>query len=367
MAQPIRVGILGAGWPGGAHARALAATPGVKIAAVADLIPARRHALMKSLSIPREFADAGDLLADRDIDAVVLALPNDLHEPIALAALKAGKHVLCETPPALDARQARKLETAARRAEKVLLFGLQRRFGAAEQAARQTVEKGYLGDVFHVRAAWTRTRAIPAGTGWYTDKSRSGGGAIIDLGLHMLDLAWFLLGRPSPLTAVAIAHRQYADLAAGAAVHDVEDSATALLRFDGGVSVELACAWAINQSPGQNGALCRLHGQQGALEVYTPHGPVLHRGFDAKGHSKSTALKVPKLAGHPALARHFRDCILGKDQPAPGPADGVILMQIIDAIYKSIETGRSVNILPGERAAPAGAADAESDDDAASE
>src|SRR5207248_9906365 len=136
---------------------------------------------------------ANDLLSDKEagIDAVSLCLPNHLHAPTALAALKAGKHVVCETPPTLTAAEAEKLAAAAAKAGKVRLDASQRRFGGSEQASKQAIEKGYAGDVYHAHTTWMRTRGVPIGSGnWYTDRSRAGGGALMDLGVQMLDLAW---------------------------------------------------------------------------------------------------------------------------------------------------------------------------------
>ena len=169
MAQPIRVAILGAGRPGVRHAEGYKAAGGFAVTAVADLIPQRRRAIMEGFGARREVAEASDLVADPDIDAVSICLPNHLHLPIALAALKAKKHVVCETPPAMNAGEAKKLASAAAKAGKVLLYAFQRRFGGSEQAAKQAIEKGYAGDVYHARASWMRTRGIPVGTGWYTD------------------------------------------------------------------------------------------------------------------------------------------------------------------------------------------------------
>src|SRR5437588_728285 len=135
MAQGIRVGIIGAGWPGNKHAEGYKAAGGFELAAVADLIPGRRKKLIETFGSLREYADAQDLLGDVQVDAVSICLPNALHLPVALAALKAGKHVICETPPALNAGDAKKLAAAAAKAGKVLLYACQRRFGGFEQAA----------------------------------------------------------------------------------------------------------------------------------------------------------------------------------------------------------------------------------------
>ncbi len=351
MAQATRIGILGAGWPGAAHARGCAEAGGYKVAAVADLIPARRRQIMSDFGATREAADAKELLDEKDLDALSVCLPNHLHAPTALAALRAGKHVVCETPPCLDAREARKIESTATKAGKVVLYGFQRRFGGAEQAAKQAIDKGYAGDVYHARAAWTRTRGVPVGTGWFTDRSASGGGALIDIGIHMLDLAWHLLGQPRPQSVFAAAHQKLvANLAPAPATPSsngsagIDDAAFALVRFAGGKTLELAASWALNQPPQQQGIVCRMYGDKGAVDVYTPGGAVLYRNFNAKGESKPNPLKPPRVTGHAAMMRHFRECISGKAKPMVGPSEGVVLMQMIDAMYKSAETGRSVEL-----------------------
>jgi predicted dehydrogenase len=125
---------------------------------------------------------------------------------------------------------------------------------------------------------------------------------------------------------------------------DVDDAAFAMIRFEGGKSLELAASWAINQSPQQQGTACRVYGEKAAVEVYTPQGAVLYRNFDPKGDAKAHPLKPPKTVSHIGLMRHFKDCIAGKTKPVPGAAEGVQLMSMIDAIYKSSESGKSVQI-----------------------
>ncbi len=344
MAQGVRVGIIGGGWPGKAHAKGYQAAGGFKLNAVADLIPQRRRQMMDEFGIAREYADALELVADPEIDAVSICLPNFLHAQVAVAALKAGKHVICEKPPAPTLKETKQLESAAKKSGKVMLYAMQRRFGGNEQAAKQAIDKGYAGTPYHARAAWTRTRGIPLGTGWFTDKSKSGGGALIDLGLPMLDIAWHLLGQPAPVSAFATTHRRFGELMPQEVVADVEDAAFAMIRFEDGQSLELAVSWALNQPPSQNGASCRVSGDQGAVDVYTGAGAVLHRGFTDKGESKETALKPPKTTGHAALMRHFRECISGSATPNVGASAGTSLMQMVDAMYRSAESGKSIQI-----------------------
>lgn len=344
MAEATRIGIIGGGWPGKAHARGYAAAGGFKLAAVADLIPARRKQLMEEFGVQREYADARELIDDKEIDAVSICLPNHLHAPIAIAALKSGKHVMCEKPPAISVKEARQIESAAAKSGKVVLYAMQRRFGGNEQAARQAIAKGYAGEVYHARATWTRTRGIPLGTGWFTDKSKSGGGAMIDIGLPMLDVAWHLLGQPKPVSVFGVTHRRFGELMPQEIIADVEDAAFAMIRFEGGQSLELAASWALNQPPSQNGASCRIYGNQGAVDVYTGAGAILHRDVSEKGESKETPLKLPKTIGHTALVRHFRECILGTASPGIGAKEGVALMEMIEGIYRSAESGKSVQI-----------------------
>jgi predicted dehydrogenase len=342
--QAIRVAILGAGWPGVKHAEAYKAAGGFDVVAVADRIPGRRKAILQTFPSAREYADANDAVRDVGVDAVSICLPNDLHALVALAALKAGKHAVCETPFTTNAGDSKRIAAAAGKAGKVVLCAAQRRFGGAEQAADQAIAKGYAGDVYHARASWMRTRGIPAGTGWFTDKSKSGGGAMIDLGVQMLDLAWHLLGQPAPLTAYAVAHRRFVELIPEGTTFDVEDAGFALVRFAGGKSLELSASWAINQAPRHQGTACRMYGDEGAIEVYTPQGPLLFRNFGDKGEAKESPLKLPKLMHYPAMMRHFRHCITTGQTPAPSAEDGLVVMRMIDAIYKSIETGRSAEV-----------------------
>jgi predicted dehydrogenase len=339
------VGIIGAGWPGTKHVEGFKAAGGFDVVAVADLIPARRKKLLEGAAHLREYADAQDLLNDIQVDAVSICLPNDLHMPVALAALKAGKHVICETPPTLGAGEARKLATAAAKSGKVLLYACQRRFGTFEQAARQAIEKGYIGNVQHIRASWMRSRSTPAGSGWwYLNRAKSGGGAMMDLGSQMLDLAWHLMGQPRPLSVFAMIDRRFRDAAPPDVTFDVEDFATVLMKFEGDKSLELSVSWAMNQPPRRQGTACRIHADKGAIEVYTPQGPLLYRKFGPKGEATETAMKLPKVVLYQAMMRHFKECIHGARQPMIGPNEGIALMQMIDAIYKSADSGKSLDL-----------------------
>ncbi len=325
-----------------AHARGYAAAGGYELYAVADLIAQRREELAKQFHLKQQYATADELINDKSIEVASICLPNHLHAPVTIAALKAGKHVICESPPALTPGEVKRMGNAAEKAGKTLLFALQRRFGGCEQTARQAVEKGLVGEVYHVRAAWMRTRAIPSGTGWYTSLENAGGGAMADLGLHMLDVAWDLLGSPKPVSVFATCHNVLNPRSESK--FEVEEAATALIRFEGDKSLELAASWAINQPPQQNGALCRVSRTKGALEVYSDAGAVLYRDFDATGKCRAIALKGPQMTHHGAMMRHFKQCMLGKSTPQISAHRAAILMDILKAIYRSAESGKSAGV-----------------------
>ncbi|MCS7034859.1 MAG: Gfo/Idh/MocA family oxidoreductase, partial [Phycisphaerae bacterium] len=153
------------------------------------------------------------------------------------------------------------------------------------------------------------------------------------------------LDEPEPAGAYAVTHRRLWRLTSDADTSaDVEDSAFALLRFKSGASLELAASFALNQPPQQQGLACRVFGDAACVDVYTSHGALIHRQFDPQGQSKPTPLRPPRLEGYPALLRHFRECILGKAQPCVGPAQGISLMKMIDALYKSAESGKATTL-----------------------
>jgi len=342
MSQTIRVAVCGMGAAGRAHAVGAKAAGGFKIAGVADLISQRRDAAAQEFACQNAMDDAKKAVLDPNIDAVILAVPTHLHAELAIAALKSGKHVLIEFPPAASAGEAKAIARAREKSGKVVLYSAARRFGAAEQSTRQAIDKQFIGPVRHVRASLLRTRGVPHGTGWYHDRKTSGGGALIDLGLPLIDFIQSLLGSHTATTAFATGSSLKMKLA-------VEESACALLRYASTdnpsdvVTVELSVAWAINQPPGQAGLQMRVAGEKGAIDVYTPRGPELYRQFDDKGHAHASALKQPKVVGHTALLRHFRACCLGTEQPVVGSAGGVELMERIESLYKSIDSGKSVN------------------------
>jgi predicted dehydrogenase len=177
MKEKLKLGIIGAGWPGQMHAQALRASGVADLYACADPDDARRLAFEKEYAPEKSYRDYHELLQDRRVDAVIICLPNFLHFPASLAALEAGKHVLCEKPPTMNAAEMKVLREEATKRNLVYFFSRQFRFTPAMRLAKALVEEGRLGKIYHAKATFVRSRGIPVGVGnWFTEKKRSGGG-----------------------------------------------------------------------------------------------------------------------------------------------------------------------------------------------
>jgi predicted dehydrogenase len=335
--RKLRAGIAGGGWPGQRHVEGLLASGEWEVAAVADLDPGRRIELAHGTGAIG-LANAQDLIDRDDLDAVVIALPTFLHHPMVMAALAAGKHVLCEKPPALNARETGEMADAAARNGLVLCFGLQRRAMPSAAAAQALVEQGKLGEIYHARAVFTRAWGAPKGWGsWFRDPARAGGGALTDIGIHVLDLAWFLMGRPKPLSVFAVTHDRSPQTS------PLESAAFGLLRFESGRSIQLEAAWILPE--GEDRQLVHLYGSAAGALIEKEALTVTRVGEEGVEQAKP-----PILIGWPdayttpfrVQAGRFAAAIRGT-APALTPADDAVqLMRMIDALYASAREGREV-------------------------
>ena len=201
MSQPrLRVGVIGAG-VGALHLSAYAQLPQVDIVALAGLDDDRVRRVAAEYQVPQTYREYEHLLAAPDIDAVSVCLPNVLHAPVSIAALRAGKHVLVEKPLARNAEEARAIAEAAHAHDRVLMVSFDKRYRNDVQWIRQYIDSGALGRIYYAKAHWMRRAGIPRLGSWFVSKEQAGGGPLIDLGVHVLDMAMYLLGEPRPLAA----------------------------------------------------------------------------------------------------------------------------------------------------------------------
>ena len=194
---------MGVGWAGEQHAEAYAKLPGVELAGIAGLEEPVRTELATRLGVERHVATWEELFEDDSLDVVSVAVPTFLHAPITIAALERGLHVLCEKPIARTPDEAAAMVAAARAAGRVLDVAFNRRQRTDIQALRRFIEAGRLGQPYYTKAWWLRRTGIPTLGSWFTDRETAGGGPLVDLGIHVLDYALFLLGQPNVTTVSA--------------------------------------------------------------------------------------------------------------------------------------------------------------------
>lgn len=329
----------------------------VEIAALCDADEARLKEFGDTYNIPLRYTDFKELFASGQVEAVSICLPNFLHAPASIAALEAGLHVLCEKPLAESAASAQKVMDAAAKAPGKFMMCFNRRYRPDVRWMKEMLNSGRLGQIYQVRAGWIRETGIPAGTGWFINKALAGGGPLIDLGVHMLDMVMWLFDYPKVLTISATIQAHFGPRGLKAwrrrdqdkallASFSVEDSATAFIRLAGGIGLSLETSWASHAKPGLDDFFVTLLGTEGAIELYVANYArenTLTFYTEINGVATTIQPRIVSFeADHTYAVAEFVRCIQ-KDIPPPASAtDGLVIMQIIDAIYQSAEQGREV-------------------------
>jgi len=340
------VGVIGLGM-GLNHARHYRRCPQAELIALCDLDEKRRRdAQVEFGPQVRVLPRLEELLALPDLEAVSIAVPNFLHAPLTLQALRAGKHVLCEKPLAMNAAEAAEMVRVARSLGRKLMVHFNVRFTPAVVAVKAAVDAGALGPIYYARSVWHRNRGIPGLGGWFTSRDRSGGGALIDLGVHRLDLAMYLMGLPRPVSVSGVTYSQLgARLAAREEKpFDVDDLAAAFIRFDNGAALTLETSWASN-TPLREDQWTQFLGLEGGALIRN-----LHEGYefeallfrDVDGEVQQKTLPLP--SDPPSAQAHFVECIREDREPSATGEQGVTVMRILDAIYESARTGAEVRL-----------------------
>lgn len=343
MARKLNYALIGCGGCGaGKHLASYALYPDdVELYGVYDFDPARAEAAAAQYRVPQVFTSYEALLADPKIDLVSVVTPNALHAPVTIAALQAGKHVHVEKPIAMNAMEAQAIVDAKNAAGKLVMVALNNRFTEVSTFAKRYVDEGHLGEIYHARCGWRRRRGIPGLGGWFTTKALSGGGPLIDLGVHFFDLTLFLMGFPSPTAVSATTYNKFAKKdKAGKLNYDVEDLATGFVKFDSGASVAFEFSWASNID--RDLTYFELLGTRGGMSMYNGELKIF---TEAAGEMVDVLPRVTNTSGWGENeTRHFIDCVKRGKSPIAPPEQAVKMMSIIDAIYASSDTGQEVLI-----------------------
>jgi predicted dehydrogenase len=332
--RPVRVGIVGAGAAAQlSHIPAYGRLSNARLVAVCDSDGGKARRVARHFAVPMAIEDYRELLNLEDIDAVDICAPNYLHAPVAIAALEAGKHVLCEKPFSTCVAEAEAIVRAAEEAQRIVMCAFNNRFRQDAQVLRRFVEKGELGQVQYARVGWMRRRSERRRRSWMEKPELAGGGVLMDIGQQILDLALWLLGRPAVESASAWS-------SSGAS--NVEDSVVAFLRLAGERSLTLVASWSFLTEQDLN-----------FVEIYGTHGTAYLSPLRLikEMHGQRTNV-TPALENVRDLYRrsyeleieHFVRCIRDGIPPAVPGSEGADVMRVVSAIYRSAADGTEVRL-----------------------
>jgi predicted dehydrogenase len=336
------VGIVGTGSIGQVHIDTYNGIDEYEIAAVCDIDEKALEAGVAS-SGAKGLSDYRKLVERKDVDVVAVCTPNDLHAPVAIAALEAGKHVFVEKPMAYNADQARDVIAARDRSGKFVQIGVCQRFRGDAQVLKEYVTGGELGNIYFAKCGYLRRSGIPGYGSWFTTMERSGGGPIVDLGVHALDLTMWLMDNFEPVSVSASAYSKLGPQGIGkgdwgtpveGGPFDVEDLAAALIRFSNGATVFLEASWAAHL--GMGSFYSQLVGEKAGLVLDPPTIFSIERGQEI-----DKKLSAPTVDPMAAEHQHFHDCIVNGKEPMPSAEQGLAVQAVLDAVRASAKSGNS--------------------------
>jgi len=351
--EKVHIGLIGCGSISDSHLQAYAANPQVKLVAVCDLNPERARQTASKYEIPGIYDDYKELLADPNIHAVSICTWNNSHAEISIAALHAGKHVLCEKPLCKTVDEALAVQKAVEETGLILQVGYVRRHAANIEVLKRFIDAGDLGELYYAKASLIRRLGNPGG--WFADVERSGGGPLIDIGVHVIDLCWYLMGKPKVVSVSGNTYRKlgnrsnvenYAYYQAAdfdPSVNTVEDMANALIRFENGASLAVDVSFSLHAR--KESAQVAVFGERGGAEIE----PAL--AIATERHN--TILNVDPQLTTPGFdfvdsfkreINHFVQLCRGEAENLCPVEDGVEMIRILNAIYQSAAEGREIRL-----------------------
>ncbi len=355
-----KLAIIGAGGMAGYHIAGFRQA-GAEVIAIADVNAAAAAATAEKHGIAQSFGDVAEMFdALPELDGVSIIVPNKFHAPLALQAMKAGKNVFCEKPPALNAAEMAELKATAEETGLTLMFNFNNRARPESYAMRGYVADGSIGTINSCQAKWVRRAGIPGFGGWFTNKALSGGGPLIDL-LHMVDLGMHFMGYPEPAHVLARTYSDHIDDKAfkgpwgipdnAKGVMDVEAAAHGFITFKTGQSLAFQISWAemnereecsaIFQGSKGGGMVRRLFGVDG-LDETAEDTCQLYTTENGLQVNRDIKVSPDETMGRQRSAANFVKVLEGTEAPLNTPAEALTLMKVIDAAYASAVSGAPV-------------------------
>lgn len=351
-----RVAVIGAGtiakW---SHVPGFQRLPNCEVVTICDVQEARARQLAGELNVPTVYADYQKMLAEQQPDIVVVATPNIFHQPMTEAALEAGAHVLCEKPLALTYDNAKAMFAKAAAHKRLLSVGTHLRFTSPMQAAKAHVDGGFFGKIYAARTVWNRRSGIPGFGSWFTNMDLAGGGALLDIGVHTLDRALYLMGYPQPTSVSGAMFMEFGPRGRGlggwgsdiskpsaGTRYDVDDMAMAFVRFANGAVMQFQVAWASNFP---ETVVTELYGTEGGAQITMRDKIELYQTLNGQDVTITTGLPEDKVGSYFRLIENFVAAVDGDtNTDIPTPAQALVSINIIDAIGRSAREGREIEL-----------------------
>ena len=350
--EAVRVGIVGLGGRGRAHAKD-ARELGHEVVGGADISPDVRESFVDDFEVPA-YETHEELIKNEDLDAIEIVTPNRFHEQAAISGFEAGLDVFIEKPLAHSLESAERIADTARAAEGFGMLGFNYRFRDAGAILESHVREGRLGEIQHIEANKIRRRGIPTPGSWFTNKEVSGGGALIDIGGHVLHYALAVLDFPATVTVSGVTRSSYGNREDYAdpngwtgywvgeeAKFDVDDSAVALIRTDDGRTITLDIAWATNRPPNET---VEVTGTKAGATLAGSELTFLETDTRVSDHFADTTVNVEN-DNWKTIERSFLDAVAAGTPPDKNTVEeGLAVQRVLDAIYRSDETGDCVRV-----------------------
>jgi predicted dehydrogenase len=337
MAERLRLGVIGAGAVTQVgHLPALKRVKEIDVVGICDSDLPKARALAERFGIPDAYADIEELVEyEEGLDALLICTPSHLHESHIQAALASKLHVFVERPLALTSSGAAKLVKSAQRGGRVLMVGANHRYRPDVQQIRSFVQSSELGDLESIRAWWFMARGGRAGLGWRQKRELAGGGAMLDLGLGMLDLALWMSGFAKVERVMALFPDRGRE-------KGVEPSGVAMIALEGGVSIHIDVSWRF-VGPGERFGLAVRASKGSArinpLAIWKDFHGLPQDVVSSGAHSRET----PFALGLRAQWAHFVASVRGEATP-PAVSEHVTLLKVMEAIYQSAEDGKAITL-----------------------
>ena len=321
-----------------------------EVVACADIVVEKAKKAADKWGVPNYYASVEDLLAAHpDLDYIDICVWTAAHAPVAITCAQAGKNILCEKPLAATLEQGLAIEKAVKEAGVQFMLAVCTRYGNQQNKFVELRDQGAFGEIYLAKTAYVRRRGVP--TGWFTNKAIAGGGPALDIGVHAIDRTWYLMGRPKPLTCTAEVSKRIGKYETAATyawqgdenvttnddVFDVEDSAAAFFRFEGGKAMIAECSWTIN---GEEVNTSTLYGTKAGASF----DPLVVHGENDEHHLFDEKYDVEANDFYEDEIRHFIDCVDSGKTPISPIDDAVTVLRMLDAIYRSGEAHAEVTI-----------------------